>query len=205
MNKITETITGLGLMIAAIFGLIVIILKGKREVQNNLPTKIKKQSSIDVGIIEHMEELKELVNADRVQLYDFHNGGHYANGRSALKISCTYEVVRTGIQPSQRLLQDIPISCISKFTSALLDNTCLEVCDLEQIRDIMPSTYQLEKDMGITSFYDVAICNKYGEAIGFLAVQYIKNKYYCSTDKDKQEVLKLKFFIEGELSKTGTK
>ncbi len=205
MDKISDIITGLGLIVAAVVGLIVSFIKGRTEIQNTLPQKIKKQSCIDVGIIEKMEELKEFVNADRVQLYDFHNGGHYANGRSALKTSCTYEVVRTGIMPSQRLLQDIPISCISKFTATLLDNGCMEVSDIEQIKDTMVSTYQLKKDLGITSFFDITICNSYGEAIGFLAVQYIKNKYCCCTEKEKQAVLKLKFFIEEELAKTVSK
>lgn len=197
MEQLAEIISGLTLIVGAITIFIVNIIKSKNEIKNNLSVKIVKQSAIDTKIIQKMEELKEILNADRIQLYDFHNGGHYANGRSALKTTCTYEVVRAGIKPAQRELQNIPISCISRFTSTLLDNGCLEICDIEEIKDIMPSTYQFKKDMGITSFYDVVICDSYGEPIGFLAVQYTKNFYYCSSEKEKQLVLKLKFFIEG--------
>ena len=54
--------------------------------------------------------------------------------------------------------------------------------------------------MEINSFYDVILNNKNGEPIGFLAVQYLKNKYNI-TEKNKQEVLKLKFFVEEQLEK----
>ena len=77
----------------------------------------------------------------------------------------------------------------------------LEVKNLEEIKDEMPSTYQLKKDMDINSFYDVILNNKNGEPIGFLAVQYVKNEYNILSEKDKQEVLKLKFFIEEQLEK----
>ena len=65
----------------------------------------------------------------------------------------------------------------------------------------MPSTYQLKKEMKINSFYDIILNNKEGEPIGFLAIQFVKNNYNISSDKDKREILKLKFFIEEQLEK----
>ena len=145
-----------------------------------------------------MESLKEYLNADRVQIYDFHNGGHYANGRSALKTSCTYEVVRTGISPKQNLLQSIPLSFLQKFISQLLNDDSMEIKQLDQIKEIMPSTYQLKKSQNINSFYDIVLNNKAGEPIGFLAVQFVKNGYSIN-EKGKKEILRLKFFIEEQL------
>lgn len=199
---IIDFLNDFSLLILAISAIIVAIIKSYKNTKkelDTLPKKIKKQTSIDVLITARMEEIKELLNADRVQIYDFHNGGHYANGRSALKTSCTYEVVRTGISPKQMYLQSIPLSCVSKFTRKLLDNEFLEIKNLEDIKDDMPSTYQLKKEMKINSFYDIILNNKEGEPIGFLAVQYVKNEYNILSEKDKQEVLKLKFFVEEQL------
>ena len=202
MNNVIKFLNDFSLLILAISAVIVATIKSyanaKKEL-DTLPRKIKKQTSIDILITARMEEIKELLNADRVQIYDFHNGGHYANGRSALKTSCTYEVVRTGISPKQMYLQSIPLSCVSKFTRKLLDNEFLEIKNLEDIKDDMPSTYQLKKEMKINSFYDIILNNKEGEPIGFLAVQYVKNEYNILSEKDKQEVLKLKFFVEEQL------
>ena len=163
-----------------------------------IPKKIKKQALYDNLIVEKMDALKERLNADRVQVYDFHNGGHYANGRSALKTSCSYEVVRTSIAPKQAQLQSIPLSVLSKFITQLLNDSFIEVKDLETIKETMPSTYQLKKSQGINSFYDIVLNNKKEEPIGFLAVQFVKNKYSIN-ERGKQEILRLKFFIEERL------
>ena len=199
MENIINFLNDFSLLIVAVSATIVAILKSYKNTKSEidtLPKRIKQQVNIDDNIISKMEDLKELLNADRVQIYDFHNGGHYANGRSALKTSCSYEVIRTGISHKQNYLQSIPLSCLSRFVSKLMNDGFLEVRNLEEIKDEMPSTYQLKKDMQINSFYDVILNNKNGEPIGFLAVQYVKNKYNILSEKDKQEVLKLKFFVE---------
>ena len=94
-------------------------------------------------------------------------GGHYANGRSALKTSCSYEVVRTGIKGHQKELQVVPLSCIPHFVEKLLNNNILKVNDLEELKDTMPATYELKKSQNVASFYDVILNNKNGEPIRF--------------------------------------
>lgn len=201
-GPITDIVLSLTILVSAIISLILIIIKGYKNAQtelSSLPIKIKKQSNINVEITKKLEELKELLNADRVQIYDFHNGGHYANGRSALKTTCTYEVVRTGIQPKQQDMQCIPLSVIPRFINTLLNKGELEVRNTEMLKQMMPSTYELKKAQNITSFYDIILVDKINQPIGFLAIQYVTNDYGITTDFDKKEVLRLKFFIEENL------
>ena len=201
IENITNFIAGLALLITAIGAVTVAVIKvyknSRKEIET-IPKKIKKQALQDNLIVEKMDALKERLNADRVQVYDFHNGGHYANGRSALKTSCSYEVVRTSIASKQGQLQAIPLSVLSKFITQLLNDSFIEVKNLETIKETMPSTYQLKKNQGINSFYDIVLNNKDDEPIGFLAVQFVKNKYSID-EKSKQEILRLKFFIEEQL------
>lgn len=195
------------MLITAIGAVLIAVIKVYKNTQkeiDTIPRKVKKQALYDNIIIEKMESLKEYLNADRVQVYDFHNGGHYANGRSALKTSCTYEVVRSGITPKQNLLQAIPLSFLPKFISQLLNDDSMEIKQLDQIKEAMPSTYQLKKSQNINSFYDIVLNNKAGEPIGFLAIQFVKNKYSIN-EKGKQEVLRLKFFIEEQLENMNLK
>ena len=201
MEGITSLIISLTALVTAIGGLILAFLKTKKEIENSIPKKIKNQINIDNEIIKRMEELKEYLNADRVQVYDFHNGGHYANGRSALKTSCTFEVCRTGCRSYQMYLQAIPLSCIPQFVETLLNQEELKVNDLEDIKENMTSTYHLKKDQGVRSFYDIIIHNRNKEPIGFLAIQYLtENKVNFSHD-EQNEILKLEFFIEENLEK----
>lgn len=132
-------------------------------------------------------------------------GGHYANGRSALKTSCTYEVCRTGCRSYQMYLQSIPLSCIPQFIETLLNNEELGVNDLEEIKETMTSTYHLKKDQGVRCFYDIVIHNKNKEPIGFLAIQYLEENKIDFNNDEKNEILKLKFFIEENLEKMTNK
>ena len=207
IENIANFITGLALLITAIGAVLIAVIKVYKNTQkeiDTIPRKVKKQALYDNIIIEKMESLKEYLNADRVQVYDFHNGGHYANGRSALKTSCTYEVVRSGITPKQNLLQAIPLSFLPKFISQLLNDDSMEIKQLDQIKEAMPSTYQLKKSQNINSFYDIVLNNKAGEPIGFLAIQFVKNKYSIN-EKGKEEILRLKFFIEEQLENMNLK
>ena len=128
-------------------------------------------------------------------------GGHYANGRSALKTSCSYEVVRTGVRGHQKELQSVPLSCIPRFVETLLSRKELVVKNLEDIKDLMPATYELKKDQNVASFFDVILNNKEGEPIGFLALQYCKINSVNFTQEERNEILKLKFFIEKMIMK----
>lgn len=132
-------------------------------------------------------------------------GGHYANGRSALKTSCTYEVCRQGCRSYQMYLQAIPLSCIPQFIETLLNKEEMKVNDLEEIKEKMTSTYYLKKDQGIRSFYDIVIHNKAKEPIGFLAIQYLTENKVKFNNDEKNEILKLKFFIEENLERMTVK
>lgn len=132
-------------------------------------------------------------------------GGHYANGRSALKTSCSYEVIRTGIKGHQKELQSVPLSCIPRFVETLLNRKELVINNLEEIKELMPATYELKKDQEVASFFDIILNNKEGEPIGFLAVQYCKINSVKFNQEEKNEILKLKFFIEENLEKMVSK
>ena len=73
MDNITNTILSLTAFITAIATLIVNIIKAKKEIENSLPKKIQKQSNIDIEITNRLENIKEYLKSDRVQIYDFHN------------------------------------------------------------------------------------------------------------------------------------
>lgn len=199
MDDIIALLISISALVTAAATLIKDILKAKKEIEETIPKKIKHQSDIDMKIHNRLEAIKEFLNADRVQIYDFHNGGHYANGRSSLKTSCSFEVVRNGIEGHQKELQAVPLSCIPQFIQELLQKGELKINDLEEIRDTMPSTYQLKKKQNIASFYDIVLNDEKGEPIGFLAFQYSKSNCVNYTKEEKNQILKLKFFIEENL------
>lgn len=73
MEEVTSIIISLSALLTAITSLLVALNKAKKSIEDSIPKKIKKQCDIDFLIINKMEEVKEFLKADRVQVYDFHN------------------------------------------------------------------------------------------------------------------------------------
>lgn len=200
MEWFTAFVISLTAAVSAIGALIVTVLKTKKNIESNLPKKLQKHSSINIEITQKMEQIKEVLRADRVQIYDFHNGGHYANGRSALKTSCTFEVVRAGVPEYFSHLQALPLSAVPEFIKTLLDHKELDIKNLEDIKEKMPSTYSIKKSQGVKGFYDIILENNKKEPIGFLGIQYVTDEPHKDFSIDeKNEIFRLKFFIESKL------
>lgn len=161
--------------------------------QSSVSSKVPRQSKIDIKILNRMEEVKEILDADRVHVYEFHNGEHYANGRSALKVSCTYEVVRAGTQSVQRSCMSVPLSVMPKYIATILDNSIVNVKDIENIRDSMPATYNLKFSQNVKAFTNVVIINRQNEPVGFIEVQWFDKKKFTENE---HELLRLAAFIE---------
>lgn len=199
-ENITTVATNLAIIIAALATGYQVFSKKLTELTeksgSSIKEEIKKQSDSDLKIIRKLEEVKEMLNADRVQIYDFHNGIHYANGRSAIKITCTYESCRCGVKSYQNQLSGLPISCLPNFIATLLNEGEFLCKDIETIKDTNPATYAFKKNMEIKSFYDVVFHNEEGDIVGFIAIQFCNNKY----NVDKDIVQKLVGYVEAELS-----
>ena len=189
-------------VIGSIVAIIVSIssaVKNFSEAHKNLiPKKVKSQSNINMNICNLLEEMKEVFKADRVQIYDFHNGGHYANGRSALKCSCTFESVRKSVTTYFDRLQGIHLQMIPHFIHELLNKDIIIVKDIEELKDSMPATYNFKKNQEVGSFYDITLKNTKDEPIGFIGIQYIEKD---AIHVDESELLKYKYLIEEYLEK----
>ena len=81
----------------------------------------------------------------------------------------------------------------------LLDEGELDVPCLKNIEESMPGAYNIKREQGVNGFYDIILENKQGEPIGFLAIQYVNNSHKSYNNKEKNEILRLKFFIEDNL------
>lgn len=165
----------------------------------DISSKLPKQNSIDLEITNKMDYAKEILNADRIHLYEFHNGEHYSDWRSAYKFSCSYEVVKAGTQSMRSKCTGLPISIMPRFIHKITTEGKF-ICDnIENIKNDMVSTYEFKKNIGIKSFYDVAIRNKLGNVIGFIAIQWDKN---TKVNIDEDEIKKLVWFVEERILKS---
>lgn len=166
--------------------------------QSHVSDNLEKQSKLDANIIDRLEYTKEILGADVIHVYEFHNDSHYSDGRSAMKLSCTYEALRAGVDSIRKNCQQIPIACIPKFVNKIIDDGKYFCDDVEKLSESAPATYGLKKANNIACFADIAIRNKKGKVIGLVAVLWLyDNKRY---NPDEHEIQKLAYFIEEALS-----
>lgn len=198
MDKFISVCETIGQIIA---GIIISIYFCKsyldKHFKSNIAKKIPKQNAIDIAIIDELEKCKELLNADRVQVYEFHNGEHYANYRSALKMSCTYEVVKFNSPALRDKAKAIPLTCMPEFVRAITSNGNIICKDLEEYKKTMPSTYNFSLPLGIKAFHSVAIKNKNKEVIGYISAQW------DSTDNvviDEESMTRFAWYVEEQLN-----
>lgn len=161
----------------------------------NVPGKIIKQSDVDNKILTKMEHIKEALGADRILVFDFHNGEHFANGRSALRMSASYEVVRYGVERKQNVLQKLPLSILPNLIKELLEKGYFVVDDFEKFKDMQPE-YSICSSLNMKSLYNYIIKDDNGAPVGFVSIEF----------KDVKETIneelthKLVWFIEEKIN-----
>lgn len=201
METIIEVTKTLGVTMAEIILTVVFCIQYIRKNYSspNVGKMVPKQNKIDLEITNQMDYVKELVNADRIHLYEFHNGEHYSDYRSAYKFSCSYEVARAGKRAVRKDCVQLPISVMPRFINKITTEGKFYCDDIEKIKDSMASTYEFKNNLGIKSFYDVAIKNSEGTIIGFVAVQWDKE---TTPRLNEHEIMKLAWLIEEKLKES---
>lgn len=194
MDAILETAKTLGIVIAEVI-LAVYFCKqylDKATKGIDISSGIKKQNEVDLKIIERMDYFKELLSADRILLFEFHNGQHYSNYRSALKMSASYEVFRAGLESSRDKCTGLPIAIMPKFIASITQEGRAFCHDIEEIRYDMGNSYEFKKAIGIKSFYDIAIKDTNHNIIGFVAIQW----NHVVKDFPEEDMKHLAWFLE---------
>ena len=202
MEHIVETAQSIGIILAEILLAIYFckqyIDKYQKEHKPNISDEVTKQNPIDLDIIEKMDYYKELLKADRILLFEFHNGQHYSNYRSALKMSASYEVYRAGLESSREKCSNLPIAIMPRFIAAITREGFTWCKDIEEIRYDMGNSYEFKKSIGIKAFYDVAIKDACGNVVGFVAVQW---QHEMPTDIDVKNIDHLAWHMEEAVKK----
>lgn len=198
MEDILEIAKTLGVAIGEILLTIYICVQyiKKNLKRPDVSKKIPGQNKIDLEIMTQMDYTKELLNADRIHIYEFHNGEHYSDYRSAYKFSCSYEAIKAGKVPVRPKCSGLPISVMPKFIHKITNEGQFICDDINKIKDDMPSTHAFKRELGVHAFYDVAIRNASGNIIGFVAIQWDND---TTPTMNEDAIKKLVWYIEDRI------
>ena len=168
------------------------------ELKTDVPGRIKNQMQIDATILQKMNEVRDLVNGDRILVFEFHNKEHYANGREALRMTCTYESSKITLMSIKDKIVGLGLSQFPIFLNKLFENDIFYWNEMEEIKKKMPNSYGFLNQFDIQSGYCHVLKNKYRQPIGFVMIVYHKpTNIHLETDSE--EVARLSYFIEEQI------
>ena len=140
----------------------------------------------NIVIFDEISEIRETLDADRIWVSQFHNGGHFLHtNKSIQKFSITYEDVKPGVSSIIHLFTDIPLSLYSRAMNYIMENRHLWITDF---KDETVATYGLKSAAdatGTNSTYAIGLFDiATDKCIGTMGIDYRDKKKLTQTQKD---------------------
>jgi len=145
-------------------------------------TKSKDEIAVEIfsteKITTEIEEVLNKLDADRVWITQFHNGGHFLHSNKSMqKFSVVYEVDNAGVLPVSTIFTNIPISLYSRCFSEILTNRFIGIPDYE---DETVATYGLKPGAEATGARATYIVGLFdfgtGKLMGSIGVDFLDPK-----------------------------
>jgi hypothetical protein len=181
--------------IGAVTTIVAVFLKSKLD-PHFRKGKLRQHTVQNEDVYKALEYTLEKIDADRVVVYEFHNGDIYYSGSSQQKFSNTYELVGDGISSELKNQQNLRVSSFNRFVKPLVDKEEYGFDSLTDVEDI--GIRNFFADQGTHSTFCVPIQLLTGKIIGILGVDYVKRTKNIS-NKDKDFIKNQAFIIAGYL------
>jgi hypothetical protein len=136
------------------------------------------------------------LDADRVYVYEFHNGESFYSGGHQQKFSCTYESLKAGVSSEALNLQDLRVSTFNKFVSEVVNEKNFKVLDAKDMSDSLLKNWF--DNRGITSSFSFPVITLNKNIIGVINVDFTNHKDKL-TDKEIAFIIQQSKIIGGYL------
>lgn len=145
----------------------------KNEISELIPKAdpIAEQVLVSEKVNVELAKILDYSSADRVYIFQFHNGVEFYDGKHAQRFTCTYEIVKDGISQEADNLVNLQVSVFSWFISQTIDGKMLYT-DTQKIENYT-TRYSLHSQ-GIKSIRVLPIIKK-NKVIGLIGIDYVRN------------------------------
>lgn len=148
-------------------------IKGSKTVEKDYNAFVQNEEVA----MEQLRTLKHDLRADRVSVYQYHNGEHSIAHNPFLKVTMTHEVVNKGVQTiiGKDGTCKIPTSIYTHWNSLIFKGRLVCCTDIKTLEDdsVMRPAYQILSNLGIRATYWFPLKCINGKTTGFVAVDYL--------------------------------
>lgn len=168
-------------------------IQARKNKQNACVVKYTQQNeNVEKAIRFALSEL----DADRVHIYEFHNGDHFYSGNHQQKFSCTYEALSAGVSSEALSLQDLRVSTFNQFIKKVVNDFKFEVLDSSKLSDsLLKNWFEVR---GIASSFSFPIRTLNKNIIGIINIDFTKHKDKL-TEEEKTFIIQQSKIIGGYL------
>ncbi len=152
------------------------------------------QNNVDENVMTAIEYIQQELDADRVIIQEFHNGGKYFSGNSQQKLSVTYEFCKKGVSSVFRRFQNVRVSALSNILKHSITNQIHVNLDDEKCA----YSYDLQTN-GTTNAVFTILKTLTNKNIGLLSIHYVNRSKKNLTEKQKDMIDRQKRIISGYL------
>jgi len=135
---------------------------------DKLQTFAKNASKVQQIIYSLLNEF----DADRIAVFEYHNGGKTITGVDFKKCSNTYEAVGKRIEEKHQEYQNIPISVNFLWNKLLIEKKPIFISDILSLEQTDNTIFSTLQQQNTKSYYSRLITNYTDRPIGFIIVYY---------------------------------
>jgi len=114
--------------------------------------------------------LLQIFGAERVSIYEFHNGGKNLAGVEFKKCSNTYEAVSLETKPIIKEMQNLPLSINPLWSQVLTTRDEIDIPSVQNVDDKFLKSYL--EIQSIKSYYSTILQDYDNAPIGFITLEY---------------------------------
>ncbi len=140
--------------------------KVKSKSRESLMQQIKNDEIVHLSI----REIRRRYNADRVYIWQFHNGGSFYTNAPMQKVSVTYERNSDGLERKAEKNQNHLVSHFTSFIKTVLDNRMF-YSDVNNMEDL--GLRSLSLSQGIKSHTSVPIFDRDKNLVAILSLEWV--------------------------------
>ena len=157
----------------------------KRKDKSNL--SVEKCTIQNTNVEKAIRYTLDVLNADRVSVYEFHNGESFYSGSHQQKFSCTYEYFKAGVSSEALGQQGLRVSTFNQFVSEIINEKIFKYSNTQDLENSLLKNWF--EDKGVQSIVAIPIITLNKNIIGMISVESTTNNKTL-TEKE------IKFLIE---------
>lgn len=153
-----------------------------KDEHSDLPEKFINFAESATKIQIQIYHILQIFGAERISIFEFHNGGKNLSGVEFKKCSNTYEAVSLETKPLIREMQNLPLSINPLWNRILSTRSEISIPFVNKIEDVFLKDYLTS--LGIKTYYSTILEDYDNTPIGLIAIEY----YSYSTELSEEQL-----------------